>query len=72
MTLYSMEDAAGARILTRNIPDRFVDNSVLTSLALFQRTFARLVAFYGWDEKFLVEFGDHVSDAFPDHFRYRT
>lgn len=70
MRLYSMEDVAGARILTRNIPEGFVDNSVLTSLALFQRTFARLVGFYGWDEKLLVEFSDRVKDAFPEHFKY--
>jgi hypothetical protein len=68
--LYRIEDSAGRRSLTRRLPEGFIDNSVLTAIAMFHRAFGRIVGFYGWDDNILNEFGDRVAVVFPDHFKY--
>jgi hypothetical protein len=68
--LYNIKEADGQRVLTRNLPEGFVDSTVATALAMFHRIFARVVGFYGWDVDILNGFGDRIATTFPEHFFY--
>ena len=71
MELYRVEDVDGRRVMTRLLDDGFVETFVLTALAMFHRTFARIVGFYGWDETTLDGFAEHIAAEFPDGFTLR-
>ena len=70
--LYRIDDASGRRVLTRELPKNFIENNLLTALAVFLRSFARLVEFYGWNKDPLNEFTNRIAELFPGSFEKVT
>lgn len=68
--LYERVVENGQERFTRRIPTEFVDNSVVTALAMFQLAFARLTGFYGWNEDPLHRFSERLAALFPTTFTY--
>ena len=70
LQLYMMDDEPGRRQMTRFVTRDFIATNVFVPVVVFQRMFARLVGFYGWDQGPLHTYSGRIAEMFPAQFRY--
>jgi hypothetical protein len=72
LQLYDIADLADRRELKRTVTKDFIAINVQAATLIFQRIFARLVGYYGWDEGPLHDYSEHLAEVFPEQFTYGT
>lgn len=70
LQMYDVVDSPAGRRLTRVVDRDFITLNVGAATVVFQRIFAALVGFYGWNETPLHEYSERLAATFPSFFKY--